>query len=375
LRRASGQRNNNDQKKSREEYFMISTTGKLVLGAFALALGASTASAQDVTIGFVAHAQGDPFVQQIQDGAQAAANDLGVKLVVAQQAGGAPEGQLKLVQNFANSGAQGIATSVPGESMAKGLNEIIDSGVPIVQFNLLSTAVNGPYVGEKSVESGRVLGKMIVDKLGGAEAKGTVILGNCFPGFPVLENRAKGVQESLKAAPGLNVIGPFDVKVSAVDNYNRWEQLYGANPDAVALIGLCAPDVTSLGKLNAANGDKFVAGGYDLTELNLKAIKEGHAYVTIGQSAFVQGYLPVALLVNAIKNGSKLGPGFYNSGAQIVTAESVDMGNGLKPISFDEAQKLAADPAATVEYYKPWTETLTAEILSATPQPISAESE
>ena len=113
----------------------------------------------------------------------------------------------------------------------------------------------------------------------------------------MLENRAKGVQESLKAAPGLNVIGPFDVKVSAVDNYNRWEQLYAANPDAVALIGLCAPDVTSLGKLNAANGDKFVAGGYDLTELNLKAIKEGHAYVTIGQSAFVQGYLPVALLV------------------------------------------------------------------------------
>ena len=147
---------------------MTRTTGKLVLGAFALALGASTASAQDVTIGFVAHAQGDPFVQQIQDGAQAAANDLGVKLVVAQQAGGAPEGQLKLVQNFANSGAQGIATSVPGESMAKGLNEIIDSGVPIVQFNLLSTAVNAPYVGEKSVESGRVLGKMIVDKLGGA---------------------------------------------------------------------------------------------------------------------------------------------------------------------------------------------------------------
>ena len=347
----------------------------LAASGIAIALGLSGAAAQDITIGFVAHAQGDPFVQQIQDGAQAAANDLGVKLVVAQQAGGAPEGQLKLVQNFANSGAQGIATSVPGESMAKGLNEIIAAGVPIVQFNLLSTAVNGPYVGEKSVESGRVLGKMVVDKLGGASAKGTVILGNCFPGFPVLENRAKGVQESLKAASGLNVIGPFDVKVSAVDNYNRWEQLYGANPDAVALIGLCAPDITSLGKLNAANGDKFVAGGYDLTELNLKAVKEGHAYVTIGQSAFVQGYLPVALLVNAIKGGKKIEPGFYNAGSQIVTADKVDMGNGLPAISFEEAQKLAADPAATAAYYKAWTETLTADTLSKAPPPISAESE
>ena len=80
------------------------------------------------------------------------------------------------------------------------------------------------------MQSGRILGKMIVDKLGGASAKGKVIIGNCFPGFPVLENRAKGVEESLKAAPGLTVLGPFDVKVSAVDNYNHWEQLYAANP-------------------------------------------------------------------------------------------------------------------------------------------------
>ena len=347
----------------------------LLAGAFALSLGSFGARAADETIGFVTHAQGDPFIQQIIDGAQAAAKDLGVTVQVASQAGGAPEGQLKLAQNFANAGAQGIATSVPGESMASALNELIASGVPVVQYNLLSQSVKAPYVGEKSVESGRVLGRMVVDKLGGEAAKGTVILGNCFPGFPVLENRAKGVQESLKKAPGLNVIGPFDVKVSAVDNYNRWEQLYAANPDAVALVGLCAPDITSLGKLNAANGDKFVAGGYDMTELNLKAIKEGHAYVTIGQSAFVQGYLPVALLVNAIRNNKTLEPGFHDAGSQVVTSEGVDMGNGLPKISFDEAMKLASDPAATAAYYKPWTDTLKPELLNAPPKPISAESE
>jgi ABC-type sugar transport system substrate-binding protein len=348
----------------------------VAFSALALDTGASAALAEDkIVIGFVTHAQGDPFVQQIIDGAQAAATDLGVTLNTAAQAGGAPEGQLKLVQNFTNSGAQGVATSVPGESMAKGLNEIIAGGVPIVQFNLLSTAVKAPYVGEKSVESGRILGRMIVEKLGGASAKGTVILGNCFPGFPVLENRAKGVEESLKASKDLKVLGPYDVKVSAVDNYNRWEQLYAANPDAAALIGLCAPDVASLGKLNAANGDKFVAGGYDMTPQNLKAVKDGHAYVTLGQSAFVQGYLPVALLVNAIKGKTALPPGFFNSGTQIVTAKSVDMGNGLPPVTFEEAQALAADPAATAKYYKPWTASLSGGAVAASMKPISAESE
>ena len=165
------------------------------------------------------------------------------------------------------------------------------------------------------------------------------------------------------------------MKVSAVENYNHWEQLYAANPDAKAMIGLCAPDVASLGKLNAATGDKFIAGGYDLTEENLAAIKDGHAYITLGQSAFVQGYLPIAILVNAIKTKTVPGPGFYNSGTQIVTADSVDMGNGLPAVSYDEALKMAGDPAATAAYYKAWTKTLTPEFLAKAPAPVSAEGE
>ena len=343
----------------------------------ALWASASAAWAADkITIGFVTHSQGDPFIQQIIDGAEAAAADAGVDLKVAQQAGSAPDGQLKLVQNIVNAGAEGVATSVPGDSMANSLNDIIASGVPVVQFNLLSTAVKAPYVGEKSTQSGRILGKAIADKLGGASAKGKVILGNCFPGLTVLENRARGVEESLKAAPGLSVLGPFDVKVSAVDNYNHWEQLYAANPDAVALVGLCAPDVASLGKLNAANGDKFVAGGYDLTGQNLQAVKDGHAYVTLGQSAFVQGYLPVALLVKAIKSKKPLEVGFYNAGTQAVTAGSVDMANSLPAASFADLQHMAADPKATAAFYKPWTQCVAAGGPTCLKmEPIAAESQ
>ena len=275
---------------------------------------------------------------------------------MAQQQGAAPDGQLKLVQNIVNAGAQGVATSVPGDSMASSLNEIIASGVPVVQFNLLSAAVKAPYVGEKSTQSGRILGKAIVEKIGGAGAKGKVILGNCFPGLTVLENRAKGVEESLKTASGVTILGPFDVKVSAVENYNHWEQLYAANPDAVALVGLCAPDVASLGKLNAANSDKFVAGGYDLTAPNLQAVKDGHAYVTLGQSAFVQGYLPVALLVQRSRARSRSKSGSTTPALKSVTATSVDMANNLPPMTFPELQAMSADPKATAAFYEPWSQ-------------------
>ncbi len=48
---------------------------RLAVGAAAVAFGLATvaARADDITIGFVTHAQGNPFVEQIVDGAKAAA--------------------------------------------------------------------------------------------------------------------------------------------------------------------------------------------------------------------------------------------------------------------------------------------------------------
>ena len=282
------------------------------------AAGASTPD-DDLTIGFVTHVVGNPFIQQIIDAAEFAAEDLGVAIEVTGPAGGDADAQLTAAQNVVSAGADGLAVSVPGESMANGLNDIVDSGVPVVQFNLLSTSVNAPYVGERSTESGRLLGGQVLELLGGAEATGQVIIGNCFPGFPVLENRAVGVQEALAEAPGLEILGPFDVTVDPASNYAAWESLLAANPEAVALIGLCAPDLASLGPLQEANPDSdFIAGGYDLTEDNLAAIQDGFADVAIGQTPFMQGYLPVYMLVDALRNGTELELSFIDAGTEIV---------------------------------------------------------
>ena len=323
---------------------------------------ASSASAEStppeaIKLGFVTHVLGNPFIQQIIDGANAAAKDLNVDLQVTGPEGGDADAQLKAVQTLVAAGVQGIATSVPGETMSSALNEIVDSGTPIVQFNLLVTSVKAPYVGERSVESGRILGQKVVEKLGGASATGTVIIGNCFPGFPVLENRARGVQESLKAAAGLKILGPFDVKVAANENYAAWEALLAANPDAKALIGLCAPDIASLGKLQAANASTpFVSGGYDLTAENLAEIKSGNAYVSLGQTPFMQGYLPVKILADTIRKNTTVDlskGGFLDAGTEIVTIDSVEEPFDLPPLTFAELEAMAADPAKARAYYQP----------------------
>jgi ribose transport system substrate-binding protein len=315
------------------------------------------ANAQRVKIGFVTHVIGNPFIQQIIDGAKFAATDLNVDLQVTGPEGGDADAQLKAVQSLVAAGVQGIATSVPGDSMTTGLNEVVASGIPVVQFNLLVKDVKAPYVGERSVQSGRILGQKVLDKLGGTSATGKVILGNCFPGFPVLENRAKGATESLKKAAGIQILGPFDVKVAANENYAAWEALLQANPDAKALVGLCAPDIASLGKLQAANADKpFVSGGYDLTAENLAEIKAGHAYVSLGQTPFMQGYLPVKILADTIRKQSTIDlskGGFLDAGTEIVTSDSVTEPFGLPALTFSDLEGLAASPDKARAYYQP----------------------
>ena len=83
------------------------STMAVAIGVLALGAAAPATADEPIKIGFVTHAQGNPFIQQIVDGAQAAAKDLGVELVVSQESGGDPEGQLKAVQNFVNSGVAG----------------------------------------------------------------------------------------------------------------------------------------------------------------------------------------------------------------------------------------------------------------------------
>jgi ABC-type sugar transport system substrate-binding protein len=319
---------------------------------------ASTASAQKqqpqkkLTFGFVVHVLGNPFIQQIIDGAMAAGRDLGVTVKAAGPNNGDANVMLKDIQDFFGAGAAGVATSCQSESLVKPLNQLIASGKPVVSFNITCHDLNAPYVGERSVNSGRILGGLIGEKLGGARATGKVVTGICFPGIPVLTNRNKGVEQGLKkAAPKLTVKGPFNVGVAQTDNFSHWQQLYAANHDAKAFIGLCAPDVTSLGKLNSQIGDKLVAGGYDTTSANLAAIKAGHAYVTLGQNPFVQGYLPILMMYDAIKKHAKLRQGFVESGTEIVDAGGATEPYNLGHISFKQVEALAASPSKTAAFY------------------------
>lgn len=346
---------------------MKNRTRVLALGAAAAlattALVGPAASAQDeadpVEIGLVTHVLGNPFIQTITEYAQIAADELGVDLKIAGPPGGSAEEQIALIQGFVDTGVDGIMASVPGTTLANPINEIVATGLPFVQFNLADPGAKGVYVGERSTQSGRLLGQAVIDLLGGNDtASGQVFIGNCFPGFPSLENRSRGVRESLATAPGIEVNATdFDVTVDPVTNLAAWEAILTANPDAVALIGLCAPDLASLGQVQAANMDlDFIAGGYDFTPDNLAALEAGLVDVSLGQTPFMQGYLPVRIIHDVATGAVDIDlseGGFLDAGTEIAYSDSVTEPFGLPPLTFEELKEISADPAKAREYYQP----------------------
>ncbi len=108
------------------------TTAPVSAAPASAAASVAPSAPASIKLGFVTHVVGNPFIQQIIDGANAAAKDLNVELQVTGPEGGDADAQLKAVQSLVAAGVKGIATSVPGVSMASGLNDIVASGIPIV---------------------------------------------------------------------------------------------------------------------------------------------------------------------------------------------------------------------------------------------------
>jgi ABC-type sugar transport system substrate-binding protein len=314
--------------------------------------GSAAASGHRLRIGYVVHAKDNEFIRSLTRAAQDAGEDLGVDVVVEGTTGVDGAAQLAKVEQLFASGVDAVATSVADDSMAAPLNELIRQGKPIVTFNRRGAAVAAPFVGEDPARAWKQLGRVLGTRLG-AGSKGNVLIGSCQAGVAALEARAAGLRAGLQeTAPGVQPLGLFQIGIAPQDNIRDWTALQRAHPDAAAIVGLCAPDLESLGGVNAGAGDRYVMAGASATPGNLKAIADGHAFAEIGQTGYVQGYLPIRMLVDHLRAATPLAAGFVDSGVEIATRDSVTLPYGLTA-TFAELSAFANDPARARTAYAP----------------------
>ncbi|MEV6345375.1 sugar ABC transporter substrate-binding protein [Actinoplanes sp. NPDC051851] len=234
--------------------------------------------------------------------------------------------ELEMFEELAKTADDGVSVfTLSPEIFAQPLADAVDRGLPIIAVDNppLDEADVGLYVGNDNHELGRLLAAEVVAALPSG-ATGTVILGTSSPGVGVLDRRAAGIRDGIRAElPGVTVLGPFDSKQDTDANKAAWKTLIRANPDALAFLGTGDADGWNLAALRAETGGTWLAGAFDLDDRSLAAVKAGELLL-VSPEHFVKGEVAGRLQAGHAKSGKALPKGWYYIPGLAVNSTNID---------------------------------------------------
>ncbi len=285
----------------------------------------SGGDAGKLKFGYVLHGLND-FTQITKQGAEDAARAEGVTVDVVGPAGFSENDAIAMFEGMTQKGVNGlIVVPMPGEVWVTPIRQATGAGIPVLTANVTSTGSTAvTWFGQDEFASGVILATEM-RRLLAAQNKheGRIIVGMCAPGVGVLIERYEGFTKGMEGAK-FQISAPFDVTTENTANYGAWENLAGANPDTVAIIGLCSMDLPNLAKLKERTKSQWLIGGYDLGRETLDAIKTGSVQIAIGQHPYLQGYLPVVALTRHLRDKQPLPQGWVDTGTEVITRDNVE---------------------------------------------------
>ncbi len=308
---------------------MRNVTRRQVFGAsaaVALMLSAGGAMAADTTIGLVTINQQALFFNQINAGAQAAADKAGVKLVIF-NANNKPDAQNSAIEDYITQKVAGIVlVAIDVNGVKPAISDAKKAGIPVVAIDArIPDGDNAAFIGVDNAGAGEQIGKFMADyvksSMGGTAKVGIVGALNSFIQNQRLDGFKKAVQASgdnvkfLDTVDGQNV---QDVALTAAEN------LMTANPDMTALYATGEPAL--IGAISAVTSQnmtgKVKVFGWDLTAQAIKGIDEGWVVAVVQQDPYQEGVAGVDSILK-IKKGETV-PASIDIPVTIVTKENVD---------------------------------------------------
>lgn len=265
-----------------------------VLASCADAPPADRQSRDGVRIVVVTHGQAaDPYWSVVANGARDAAADMGVSV----QYQAPPTFDMVAMSDLIDAAVaalpQGLVVSIPdAAALRPALERAAAAGIPIVSINsgARASAELGllAHVGQPEYEAGRAAGRRLAE--GGARG---VLCVHHEVGNAALDARCEGAAAALAEAGGsLDVLA-----VDLADPDDAEARLRGAlargSADAVLALGPAAAGPA----LAAVAGTGAAFATFDLTEEVASAIADGRALFAVDQQPYLQGYLPVVMLV------------------------------------------------------------------------------
>ena len=308
---------------------MIQTIKRTAAAVAILAGLGFAASAQAETVALVTINQQALFFNQINDGAQAAADKAGAKLVIF-NANNQAAAQNSAIEDYITQKVDGIVlVAIDVNGVKPAITAAKKAGIPVVAIDArIPDGDNAAFIGVDNTGAGEQIGKYFSDyvkkSMGGKAKVGIVGALNSF----IQNQRLDGFKKAaggdgvtfLDTVDGQNV---QDIALTASEN------LMTANPDMTAIYATGEPAL--VGAISAVTGqnmtDKVKVFGWDLTAQAIKGIDEGWIEAVVQQDPYKEGEAGVNAIL-ALKKGEKVEPNI-DIPVTIVTKENVDQFRSL----------------------------------------------
>jgi simple sugar transport system substrate-binding protein len=282
--------------------------------------GSGGAADGDLTFSVITHGSaGDAFWDVVQNGAEAAGEDLGID--VDYQSDGDPQRQAQLIDAAVNSEVDGIVVSMANpDALQEAIEGAVEAGIPVVTIN------SG---GDRSTEFGAI-GHVGQDERIAGQGAGAQLRDNGATGVLCVVHEAGniGLEERCSGASqgfgGDFTVTQVDINdLQGAQSTITSELQSSPNLDAVLTLNSAVAAVAVEATRDA--GSEAQVATFDLNADVISGIQDGDIAFAVDQQQYEQGYLPIVMLKLYAENRNTVGGGQpVLTGPAFVDAENVD---------------------------------------------------
>jgi simple sugar transport system substrate-binding protein len=254
-----------------------------------------------VRIAVVTHGQASsPFWAIVRNGVEAAARQMDVLVAYRAPDVYSLERMRAMVDQAVASRPDGLVVSLPEPGLGPAVRRAVRAGIPVVTINsgsdLASKVGALAHVGQPEHRAGLAAGRRLA-----AEGVRRALCVNQQVGNLGLDARCAGLAAAMRAVGG-------SARVLGVDDQSRATPgRIAAAVDRDGIDGmLTLNSTTAMEAVQAVHGDRarsVTIGTFDLGPDVLRAVRAGRLRFAVDQQAYLQGYLPVALLTQRARYG------------------------------------------------------------------------
>lgn len=255
--------------------------------------------AKPKTVALVMKTLSNPFFLTMRDGAQRAADELGVKLLVqAAEEETSVEQMVGIVESMLARKVDAICVTPSGSiELVPAFVKAGQAGIPIVDLDVeldsAAVAASGladfHYVGADNAEGGYLAGKSLAEALRG---KGKVAILEGIPGVDNAEKRKRGALKALAEHPGIRVVATQSAHWKTEEALNLMADILQAHPDLRGVF--CANDMMAFGAItaieDAGRSGKILVAAYDALDEAKQLIRDGKLLSSVDQRPDLMGY-------------------------------------------------------------------------------------